>query len=138
MKLPKIGEILDKQTTAIKEVKNWLALLALIVLAAEVCLIIALITTPTDNKMYNWYVPFMLFLLLVIITGFFYDRYLTARSNDFYKLKKIEKRIIGKWWEFMHNQMNIISSVVNIHFDTNQLQFVLDGKSYGSDGKILA
>lgn len=138
MKLPKIGDILDKQTAIVKEVKNWLALLALIVLAAEVILIIALVATPKENEMYYWYVPLMLFLLLIIVIGFFYDRYLTARSNDFHKLKKIEKKIVGTWWEFMHNHKTITLSIVNIHFNSNQLQFVLTGKSYNSEGHVLA
>lgn len=136
--MPEIGNILDKQTSLVKEVKNWLALLAVIILAAEVILIIALITTPTNSSMYKWYVPFMLILLFIIVIGFFYDRYLTAQSNDFYKLKKIEKKIVGTWWEFMHNHNKISLSIVELTFDSNQLQFVLKGTAYSQDARILA
>ena len=138
MKIPEIGKILDKQTSLVKEVKNWLALLTLIVLAAEVILIIALITTPADSSMYKWYVPFMLLLLFIIVIGYFYDRYLTAQSNDFYKLKKIEKKIVGIWWEFIHNHKTILLSIVELTFDPNQLQFILKGTAYSQDAHILA
>jgi hypothetical protein len=138
MKVTEIGGILDKQTSLIKEVKNWLALLALIILAAEVILIIALITTPANSSIYKWYVPFMLFFLFIIVIGFFYDRYLTAQSNDFYKLKKIEKKIVGTWWEFMLNHKTISLSIVELTFDSNQLQFVLKGTAYSQDAHILA
>lgn len=138
MKLPKIGVILDKQTSAVKEIKNWLALLALIVLAAEVILIIALVATPDSSSMYNWYVPLMMILLVIIVVGFFYDRYLTARSNNLHKLKKAEKKIVGTWWEFMHNHKTISLSIVEIYFDSNQLQFILTGKSYNTEAHIIA
>jgi hypothetical protein len=138
MKVTDIGNILDKQSSVLKEIKNWLALLGLIVLAAEVVLIIALLTAPKTGSMYQWYVPLMLFLLLIIIAGFFNDRHLTAQSNDFYKLKKIENKIVGKWWEFMHHHNKITLSVVDINFDSNQLQFRLSGKAYDQDSKIIA
>lgn len=138
MKMPEIGKILDQQTSIVKEVKNWLALLSLIVLASEVILIIALITTPPNNSMYKWYVPLMLLLLFIIVIGFFYDRYLTAQSNDFYQLKKIEKKIVGTWWEFIYNHTTILVSVVELTFDPNQLQFILKGTAFNQNAHILA
>jgi hypothetical protein len=138
MKLPDIGGFLDKQISGVKAIKNGLGLLALIILAAEVILIIALVSTPTASSMYNWYVPLMLVLLVIIVISYFYDRYLTAQSNDFYKLKKIEKKIVGHWWEFLHNHKTIILSISEIHFDPNQLQFVIQGKSYDSEGQEVA
>jgi hypothetical protein len=135
MELPNFGEILDKQTGVVKEIKNGLALFALIILAAEIILLIALIVDPQSARLY---VPYMMILVVFIVIAYFYDRYLTARSNNVKKLLKLEKSVTGYWWQFIHNHEDISLSVSKIRFDYNQLQFYLLGDSFSNDGRTIA
>ena len=55
-------------------VNNWIRLLALIVLVAEVIILAAMKLTPSTASIYNWYPVFMLFFLLLIVIAVIFDR----------------------------------------------------------------
>jgi len=65
---------LSEWKNILPEVSSWLKLLALVVLVAATCIIIAMLITPTDNRNFSVYPYTLIGLLLVVIIGIFIDQ----------------------------------------------------------------
>ncbi|WP_435577693.1 hypothetical protein [Gilvibacter sp.] len=71
----------EKRSSIIGSISNWIKLMALIVLVAEVIILLAMSQTPVDSKLYVIY-PIMMFLLLLIVIGaVIFDRTQDRRSS---------------------------------------------------------
>ncbi|WP_203257935.1 hypothetical protein [Hyunsoonleella ulvae] len=94
----------------LSSVNNWIRLLALIVLVAEVIILVAMKLTPPTSPLYNWYPVFMLLFLLVIVIAVIVDRFGQRNSLvleiDEQKLKVNPKK-------------NKIDSMDNLESNTN-------------------
>ena len=73
-----MAERRDNRASIIDAVKDWLGLLALVVLAAETLLGIAYYSTEASDPIRKYYFPLMILFLAVIVVGVFVDR---ARSH---------------------------------------------------------
>lgn len=69
------------RVSIIDSISNWIKLLGLIVLVAEVIMLAAMSQTPVENPMYPWYPLIMIFLLIIIIVAVFLDRILGRNSQ---------------------------------------------------------
>ncbi|HSM48292.1 MAG TPA: hypothetical protein VK872_10795 [Draconibacterium sp.] len=140
LKFSELNPLVKAQTEGAQRITSWLAMLALIVLAAEIIIILALFVTPKTSAIYNWFVPIILVFLLVFVVAYFYERKLAAKqpSNESLAHRKIEKQVKGCWFEFVHNHNNIAFSVCEIGYDESQMQFLLNGTGYTKDGKKVA
>ena len=71
----------EKRSSIIGAISNWIKLLALIVLVAELIIVLAMSQTPVDSSLYVVY-PIMMFLLLLVVIGaVIYDRTQVRKSN---------------------------------------------------------
>jgi hypothetical protein len=69
----------ESRVLTLAAVSDWLKLLALIVLVAEVVIPIAMWQTPKESSIRAWYPVFMLLFLVVIVIGVFVDRYFSQK-----------------------------------------------------------
>lgn len=138
IKFPNLTTLIKALTDGAKKINSWLAMLALVLLAAVVILIIAMFITPKDSPIYTWYVPIILGFLLVFVGVFLYDRSQDSKPKEDNELANIEKHIKGHWFEFVHNHDRIAFSVSEISYDQRQMQFLLEGTAYTKDGKKAA
>jgi|GEM_PF-1742116 hypothetical protein len=139
-KLSELNPLMKAQTEGAQRITTWLAMLALVLLAAEIIVILALFVTPKTSPIYNWFVPIILVFLLVFIAAYFNERKLSSKqpSAESTAHTKIEKQIKGHWFEFVHNHDRIAFSVSEIGYDKSQMQFLLQGSAYTKDGKKAA
>jgi hypothetical protein len=63
-------------------VSDWLKLLALVVLVAEVIIIIAMNLTPPAHPLFDWYPVLMIIFAVVVVVGIFVDRISERTSQD--------------------------------------------------------
>ena len=66
----------------LSQISDWLKLLALLVLVAEVLVIAAMKMTPDGHPMHGWYPALMLLFLAIIVVGVLIDRYGERRSQS--------------------------------------------------------
>ena len=81
------------RTGVLNAVSNWLKLVALIVLVAEAMILAAMKLTPETNPLSSWYPLFMLFFLLVVIVGVFFDRYTQTKIKSQLTLELEDRRV---------------------------------------------
>ena len=67
-------------STILNAVSDWIKLLALVVLVAEAILIAAMTQTPESSPRRDWYPVIIVGLLVLIVIGIFFDRYLQRPS----------------------------------------------------------
>lgn len=139
-KLTELNPLVKAQTEGAQRITTWLAMLALVILAAEIIIILALFVTPKTSAIYDWFVPIILVFLLVFVAAYFYERKLAAKqpSTESLAHRDIEKQVKGHWFEFVHNHNNIAFSVSEISYDNSQMQFLLQGTAYTKNGKKAA
>jgi hypothetical protein len=73
-------------------VSDWLKLLALIVLVSEASLPVAYRFTKENDRMRPYFLPLMIGLLIVIVVGVFFDRWLSSRPHS--QLRSAEGRFL--------------------------------------------
>lgn len=139
-KLTELNPLVKAQTEGAQRITTWLAMLALVILAAEIIIILALFVTPKTSAIYDWFVPIILVFLLVFVAAYFYERKLAAKqpSTESLAHNKIEKQLKGQWFEFVHSHNNIAFSISEISYDASQMQFLLSGTGYTQEGKKVA
>ncbi len=72
----------EKRSGILNALSNWIKLLGLVVLVAEVIILLAMTQTPVDSKLYVVYPIMMFVLLLVVIIAIIYDRSGERKSNQ--------------------------------------------------------
>ena len=71
----------ESRAGILSAISDWLKLLGLTVLVAEVVILAAMKLTPSDSPLAPWYPVFMLIFLVVVVIGVFVDRILGTRAS---------------------------------------------------------
>jgi hypothetical protein len=94
----------EERTSIINSISDWLKLLALIVLVAEVVVLAAMLATPSEKPIYIVYPVVMILLLVVVIVAVFFDRYLERKSKELVLKVEDKEVLINTSESFKSNQ----------------------------------
>lgn len=70
----------ESRIKIIGAISDWLKLLALVVLIAEVAILAAMKLTPPEKSIHSYYPIFLLGFLVIVVLGIFFDRYLSSKK----------------------------------------------------------
>jgi hypothetical protein len=102
----------EAKSSILNAVSDWIKLLALLALVGEGVILVAMGLAPEESSLRPWYAVMMFLLLVTIVVGVFFDRYLQSRANSHQSEPKIvsETRLTSLADQSLDKQLEKIRS----------------------------